>query len=184
MNSYIEELLNKKSKGEQLKYLFFWGHTEKSDLVTKACLSQWYPSPFTVEEKMYLTAEHWMMAKKANLFKAFDIEEEILNSVKPGKIKALGRAVKDFDPKVWEEYKFEIVVKGNVHKFSQNENLTTFLLNTKERILVEASPLDRIWGIGMAQDHPSVLSPQHWKGENLLGFAIMEAREIIKQQKL
>jgi ribA/ribD-fused uncharacterized protein len=184
MNKYIKDLIEKTSKKEQLKYLFFWGHTEKSDLVTKACLSQWYPSSFTVENKVYLTAEHWMMAKKANLFGAFDIEEEILNSVKPGKIKALGRAVKDFDHKVWEEHKFDIVVKGNIHKFTQNENLATFLLDTNERILVEASPLDRIWGIGMAQDHPSVYSPQLWKGENLLGFALMQARVIIKAKHL
>jgi ribA/ribD-fused uncharacterized protein len=73
------------------------------------------------------------------------------------------------------------VVEGNLHKFSQDENLKEFLLNTNERILVEASPMDKIWGIGLAADHPNIENPILWKGENLLGFALMEVRDELRK---
>ncbi|MDJ0633261.1 MAG: NADAR family protein [Xenococcaceae cyanobacterium MO_188.B29] len=77
------------------------------------------------------------------------------------------------------EYRSPIVVKGNLAKFSQKEALKEFLLNTKERILVEASPRDRIWGIGLGQNNPDAANPYQWQGLNLLGFALMEVRDIL-----
>jgi len=92
----------------------------------------------------------------------------------------LGRQVKNYDDKLWLANRYEIVKQGNYHKFSQNKDLKTFLINTKDRVLVEASPVDPIWGIGMATDHKDVSNPEKWKGLNLLGFALMEVRDELK----
>ncbi|KAF2331198.1 NADAR family protein [Flavobacterium ginsenosidimutans] len=163
------------------KFLFFWGHQpDKSGKITKTCFSQWWLSSFKVDKVTYKTAEHWMMAKKAELFQDQEILEKILEADSPAEAKKLGREVRNYDDKVWLENRYEIVKEGNYHKFSQNADLKTFLLNTKERVIVEASPVDPIWGIGMASDHKDVLNPKAWKGLNLLGFALMEVRDELK----
>ncbi len=177
-------LLNKVEKEESVKYLLFWGHARSKDgSVTKSCFSQWWESQFTVDGIEYATAEHWMMAKKAELFKDKDVLEQILIAKSAAEAKKLGRKVRNFDPKVWGENCFDIVCDGNYHKFSQHNDLKEFLLNTKERILVEASPMDRIWGIGMAQSNENAENPRLWKGKNLLGFALMEARERLQNDE-
>ena len=94
----------------------------------------------------------------------------------PGAAKAIGREVRNFDQQVWERHRFDIVVEGNLGKFGQHEALKEFLLGTSDRILVEASPVDRIWGIGLAADNADAENPNLWKGLNLLGFALMEVR--------
>ncbi|MTH17087.1 NADAR family protein [Flavobacterium sp. LC2016-01] len=163
------------------KFLFFWGHQPSKDgIITKTCFSQWWLSSFEVENGTYKTTEHWMMAKKAALFQDKEILEKILLADSPAEAKKLGREVKNYDDKLWLENRYEIVKQGNYHKFSQNPDLKTFLLNTKERILVEASPVDPIWGIGMASDHKDVLNPEKWKGLNLLGFALVEVRDELR----
>ncbi|WP_431217369.1 NADAR family protein [Puia sp. P3] len=81
---------------------------------------------------------------------------------------------------MWDKHKFDLVVAGNYHKFSQNEQIREFLLASGDKVLVEASPRDRIWGIGMGGDNPAAGIPSKWKGENLLGFALMEVREKLK----
>ncbi|KAF2512028.1 NADAR family protein [Flavobacterium zhairuonense] len=163
------------------KFLFFWGHQPSKDgTITKTCFSQWWLSSFKVENVIYKTAEHWMMAKKAELFNDQEILEKILLAESPAEAKKLGREVRNYDDKLWLENRFEIVKQGNYHKFSQNTNLKEFLLNTKERVLVEASPVDPIWGIGMASDHTDALNPEKWRGLNLLGFALMEVRYELK----
>ena len=163
------------------KYVYFWGHRSKNnDAITKACFSQWWPSPFEVNGEHFATAEHWMMAEKARLFKADTIRSKILATGKPGAAKALGRQIEHFDAQVWDENKYDIVVQGSLHKFSQNEALRTFLVQTGERVLVEASPVDKIWGIGLAQDDPKCANPLEWKGLNLLGFALMSTRDILQ----
>lgn len=161
-------------------YLFFWGHQPSKDgNTTKSCFSQWWKSSFIVDEIEYKTSEHWMMAKKALLFDDNDVFEEILQAENPADVKKLGRKVANFDALLWEEKCYEIVKQGNFHKFSQNENLKTFLLNTQNAIIVEASPVDNIWGIGLDENNPDALNPLKWKGKNLLGFALMEVREEI-----
>lgn len=176
-----QDLITAYQQGKRPKYLYFWGHTSKSEAVGKQCFSQWYKSSFSENGNHYHTAEHYMMEKKARLFDSDDIAEEILNSSDPGKVKALGRQVKGFDESVWNNHRFEIVVQGNLLKFSQNESLKQFLLSTKERVLVEASPVDKIWGIGLAEDDEKVQNPLRWKGDNLLGFALMKVRTLIKE---
>lgn len=103
--------------------------------------------------------------------------QRILNAKSPAEAKKLGRAVRGYDEAVWQEKRLEIVKKGNFLKFSQNEELKAYLINTNSRILVEASPEDPIWGIGMASDHQDALYPEKWKGLNLLGFVLMEVRD-------
>lgn len=163
------------------KFLFFWGHQPNKDgKITKTCFSQWWLSSFKVEKVTYKTAEHWMMAKKAELFQDEEVLEKILQADSPAEAKKLGRDVRNYDNKLWLENRYEIVKQGNYHKFSQNKDLKTFLLNTKDRVLVEASPVDSIWGIGMASDHKDALNPEKWQGLNLLGFALMEVRDELK----
>lgn len=174
-------LLDKIDKKESVKYIHFWGHQPNKDgSVSASCFSQWWHEGFTVDSIHYYTAEHWMMAKKAELFKDKKILEEILLAKSPAEVKQLGRQVKDFDAEVWEQKCFDIVCEGNYHKFSQNNHLKEFLLNTKDRVIVEASPLDRVWGIGMEKNNENAEKPQLWRGKNLLGFALMEVRDKLK----
>ncbi len=176
----LEWLLEKQEKEEKLKFLFFWGHTQKNpDQIDKSCFSQWYQSPFKVEDIIYHTAEHWMMAQKAFLFSDQEIFEKIIEAQNPGKAKALGRSVTGFDQKIWNENRVEIVINGNLHKFQQNPQLKEYLIQTHPRILVEASPVDNIWGIGIAQDNEKIQEVSAWQGLNLLGFALMEVRDLL-----
>lgn len=179
MKYTVETILDRFDSDDNLDFLFFWGHSEKTDYVTKACLSQWYQSEFKVDEITYFTGEHYMMAEKAKLFEDINIYNQILETRKQGKIKELGRQIKNFNQDIWDEYKYQIVVKGNFLKFSQNEKLKTFLINTNTKILVEVSPLDIIWGIGLSVDDKKVRNPHLWEGSNLLGFALMEVRDKI-----
>ena len=168
---------------QRLKFAFFWGHQPSKDgSVTKSCFSQWWKDGFTVENEFFKTAEHWMMAEKARIFNDSEIRKEILKVNHPHEAKKLGRQVKNFDPVIWDEHKFNIVVEGNYHKFSQHEDLQQFLINTKNRVLVEASPRDRIWGIGMSENNEKVGNPNLWRGQNLLGFALMEVRDRIQEE--
>lgn len=160
------------------KFLFFWGHRPSRDgSIIKSCLSQWWPAAFVVNDVRYATAEHYMMAEKAHLFGDHEIREKILQKTPPKDVKDLGRQIRGFDPQVWDAQKYNIVRQGNYLKFSQNEELKQFLLQTTNKILVEASPVDAIWGIGLAEDHPDARNPGKWRGENLLGFALMEVRD-------
>lgn len=173
-------LIAQKGGGTRNKFVYFWGHRGRADkIVTKTCFSQWWSSPFTVDRIDYASAEHWMMAEKARLFGAEEIYAEILKARSPGKAKALGRQIEKFDQAIWDAHKYDIVVTGNFHKFSQNADIGTFLKNTGKRILVEASPVDKVWGVGLAQDDELIESPSKWRGENLLGFALMSVRDLI-----
>lgn len=162
--------------GERPKYLLFWGHQPGRHGLTASCFSQWYDAPFVVDGKRYATAEHFMMAEKAALFGDAETEAMVLQAPNPGAAKALGRQVRGFDEAQWIEQRFDIVVRANRTKFAQHGDLRTFLLQTGERVLVEASPVDRIWGIGLAQDDERAQDPNQWRGLNLLGFALMVVR--------
>jgi len=173
---YTIENINSESK-----FLFFWGHQPNKDgSISKTCFSQWWLSSFEVDKVIYKTAEHWMMAQKAELFKDNEVLEKILQAKSPAEAKKSGREVKNYNENLWLAARYDIVKQGNYHKFSQNPELKTFLLSTKDRVLVEASPVDAIWGIGMAGDHKDVLDPEKWQGLNLLGFALMEVRDELK----
>lgn len=169
--------------GKKMKYLFFWGHQKSANgEISSSCFSQWWVQGFTIDGHTYPTAEHWMMAEKARLFEDNETLERILIAKSPGEAKKLGRQVKGFDQQIWEENRFEIVVKGNLHKFEQNGELKEYLLNTNKRILVEASPVDAIWGIGLDRNSEFAAVPPKWRGLNLLGFALMEVRDLLVNQ--
>ncbi|WP_020560980.1 NADAR family protein [Thiofilum flexile] len=170
--------------GNSVKYLHFWGHTPKGKGVDASCLSQWFPASFVLDNVVYLTAEHYMMAQKARLFGNEDMLAAILTCKHPGEAKKLGRKVRNFNADTWNQHCFAYVVEGNVAKFGQNPALKAFLLGTGERVLVEASPHDSIWGIGMEVSHPDAANPSKWLGSNLLGFALMVARERLARESL
>lgn len=158
-------------------FVFFWGHTSHSPEVGKTCLSQWYPCHFEVGRVAYNSAEQFMMAEKARLFGDAAVWHDIMQATDPKVIKQLGRKVSHFDQHQWVAHCCQIVVRGNLAKFSQNKPLRDYLLGTEGRILVEASPYDTVWGIGLSQDAPEACVPQLWRGENLLGFSLMEVRD-------
>ncbi|MBX2842695.1 MAG: NADAR family protein [Flammeovirgaceae bacterium] len=166
---------------ERVKYLFFWGYRPSKDgQVSKSCFSQWWEEAFEVNNIKYKTAEHWMMAKKAELFQDLKIFEQIIQSQTPGEAKKLGRKVKNFDEQVWLGKRYDIVKEGNLYKFSQHASLKSFLINTNDRVLVEASPVDSIWGIGLSKESKEIENPHTWRGLNLLGFALMEVRDLLR----
>jgi ribA/ribD-fused uncharacterized protein len=172
-----EALLDFIRRGGRVKYVFFWGHTPKQGGgVGKHCFSQWYEAPFTIDGITYPTAEHWMMAEKARLFSDDEALRRVLAAGNPGAAKAAGRTVRGFDEQAWTAARWRIVVRGNQAKFAQNPDLRAFLESTGDRVLVEASPVDRIWGIGLAEGDPAAENPERWRGLNLLGFALMEVR--------
>ncbi|MEJ2855627.1 MULTISPECIES: NADAR family protein [unclassified Saccharothrix] len=162
--------------GERLRFLFFWNQNTPGATVHKGCLSQWYPSPFTAEGHTFATAEHYMMWRKAVLFDDDETASRILAAGHPHAAKDLGRRVRGFDLATWEAERFGIVAEGSTLKFASTPALREYLLGTGARVLVEASPLDRVWGIGLTEDDPHAADPARWPGENLLGFALHEAR--------
>jgi ribA/ribD-fused uncharacterized protein len=172
-----EELVSAIASGRRFGFLFFWGHQPSADgTVTQSCLSQWYALPFEADGKVYPTAEHYMMASKAELFGQPELAQQILASKDPREAKALGRKVRHFDEQTWTAHRRDIVVAANRHKFGQHPQLQHYLLGTGARVLVEASPTDAIWGIGLDARSPAAANPVQWKGLNLLGFALMEVR--------
>jgi ribA/ribD-fused uncharacterized protein len=172
-----EMLMEALDAGESFDFLFFYGHQQKKpNKIDQSCFSQWFQSGFDVDEVHFKTAEHYMMAQKAKLFEDYDAFQEIINSPDPKTAKQLGRTVQNFDNEIWTAHCFEIVVEGNFQKFSQNPDLLHFILNTDPKMLVEASPHDRIWGIGLGKNDRDALRPERWLGKNLLGFALVEAR--------
>ncbi|MEU3605844.1 NADAR family protein [Streptomyces sp. NPDC035033] len=179
----VEALTQQVSRGEKVKWLHFWGHRPAPDgRLSASCLSQWWPSPFVVDGVRYATAEHWMMAGKARLFGDAEAEEAALAAPTPAQAKNAGRLVRGFDETVWARERSGIVVAGSVHKFASDEGLRSYLLGTGRRVLVEASPVDRVWGIGLAAGDPGAHDPARWRGLNLLGFALMEARERLRTE--
>lgn len=170
----VEDVRRLHAEGAAPKYLFFWGHRPTRS--GKHVLSQWFERDFEDGGTLYRSAEHYMMAAKARLFGDGETEALILAAGHPAEVKKLGRRVRGFDEERWAAHRFELVVQGNVAKFGGDPHLRGYLLGTGDRVLVEASPLDRIWGIGLAEDDERATDPERWNGLNLLGFALMEAR--------
>ncbi|WP_129839218.1 NADAR family protein [Streptomyces sp. RFCAC02] len=167
-------------EGRPLRFLFFWGHRPPRDGgVGAGCLSQWWEAPFEEDGHVFRTAEHYMMAHKAWLFGDGEIAGEVLAAGHPGEAKRLGRRVRGFDEESWERERYGIVVRGNAAKFRQHPPLRAFLTGTRKCVLVEASPVDRVWGIGLAAGDEAAARPSRWRGLNLLGFALMDVRDLL-----
>lgn len=174
----LKWLIKRHNSGKKSKFLFFWGHQNGATL-DKSCLSQWYGADFIQDTQIYANAEQYMMAKKAKCFGDDEILKKILSTRDPKQIKAFGRQVSGFKESVWDRAKFGVVLMANYLKFSQDPKLREFLLSTKDKILTEASPYDKIWGIGMDANDENSVNPTKWQGQNLLGFALMRVRDEI-----
>lgn len=162
-------------RGETMEKLFFWGHTEHGSNVTRACLSNFYPCKFEFNGKTFNFSEQCFMYQKAILFNDFEIAKQVLNETDVRKIKALGRKVKNFNNELWDKHKEDFMFNACYAKFSQNDKLKDFLLSTGNHEIVEASPVDNIWGIGFSSDN-AMENVDKW-GQNLLGKVLMKVRE-------
>ncbi len=180
-----DTLITQIQSGCSPKWLHFWGHTPSADgSLGKTCFSQWWAGhPFVINGISYATAEHFMMAEKARLFDDLVTLAEILTAKSPAVAKKLGRKVANFNDALWLNARWDIVVRGNLAKFSQHPDLKAFLLHTGDRVIGEASPFDKIWGIGMAATHANAENPSLWNGQNLLGFALIEVREHLRKEQ-
>jgi hypothetical protein len=150
-------------------------------LFWRGAYSQWYMSDMYDPKTglIFCCCEQYMMYKKAELFDDKNIMQDVMCTEDPREIKALGRLVQNYDDAKWNEVCRIEVAYGNYLKFSQKPDLLKLLYKYKDLILVEASPYDPKWGIGLAEDHPDALDPTKWKGLNWLGEAIMDARDLI-----
>ncbi|MGZ3454796.1 MAG: NADAR family protein [Polyangiales bacterium] len=176
----LPTLLAALAEGRSFEYRFFWGHRESKDgRLSDSVFSQWWKSAFEVDGHSYSSAEQWMMAGKARLFGDDETLARILATDDPSACKALGRKVRGFDEERWRSARFDLVTRGNVAKFTPHA-MRRYLLSTDDQILVEASPTDCIWGIGLSRTAPDVRNPRAWRGENLLGFALVRARELLR----
>lgn len=155
------------------RFVFFW----------MGWASQWNTDGFVIDGQRYRCAEQWMMAEKARFFGDEVARKEILKATHPREMKSLGRDVRGFDKKRWAAVCKDIVAKGNLAKFTQNPELRQLLLATGDKILVEASPKDAIWGIGLAADDPRALEPSKWLGTNWLGEVLMRVRKELREGK-
>lgn len=140
-------------------------------------LSNWYLSKFSVSEMEFSSMEQYMMYQKAILFSDKGIASQILETSDAAKIKQLGRAVHDYDDHVWNGVRQIVAYEGLMAKFSQNQELRKQLLDTGDAILAECAVKDRIWGIGLSMTDMDRLDKTKWKGQNLLGYALMMVRD-------
>jgi ribA/ribD-fused uncharacterized protein len=155
-------------------YALFWG----------GVFSNWYKSKFEVKGVYFNCVEQFMMACKALQFNDHETLELIMKSNDPSAQKAYGRKIRNYDDTIWKQIRYPVVREGVFAKFDQNPHLQTVLLNTDPFIIVESSPKDIIWGVGLAADHKDVTNPGMWKGTNLLGMALMDVRAtLLKMQE-
>ncbi len=176
------DIIARYNAGEKLDFVFFWKPLHNADgSLSEGCLGQWWMSDFEIDGVRYNCAEQYMMAEKARLFPNNEqlLKNCIMQAADPALHKQYGRQVKNFDADKWSSVSKAVVVKGNYAKFSQNEQLKQYLLSTGDKILVEASPYDAIWGIKLEASDPQALNPNWWKGTNHLGFALMQVRDML-----
>jgi len=157
-----------------MSYYYFWK--------TKSPFSNWYPATYTLDGIEFNCSEQGVMWAKAKLFGDETVAEQILNCNpnQQKKMKDLGRKVSNFDQKKWDEHKVNIYKNHNRAKYTQNNTLKHFLLSTGNKTLVEASPYDRIWGIGLTEENAKKRNPNTWPGQNLLGKLLTEIKNELK----
>lgn len=156
------------------KYVYFWSINDP----IFGCFSQWYQTEFEEDGVTFNCSEQYMMAKKAILFDDKKILAEIMATDCPKKMKSLGRKINNFNPDIWEQHRKDIVYCGNLLKFGYNTQILNLLLRTGNSIIAEASPYDKIWGIGRKKS--AFLTKKDWNGQNLLGYILMEVREFYR----
>ncbi|SRR3990170_3585943 len=161
---------------EDKKYTFFWK--------TESPFSNWHHAEFTIDGVKFKNTEMHMMWKKAMLFGDADTAEDILKAKHPRDCKDFGRKVKGFDKNIWEENCKQFVYDGNYAKFTQNPTLLKALMATGNTKLTEASPFDKIWGIGLSETDAKNIPEEKWNGTNWLGEILTTLRENLKEQSL
>ena len=152
------------------KYVFFWAGP----------YSNWHNQPFNHEGTTYNCSEQFMMQQKALRFGDTEIAYEVMAAMTPGVQKALGRQVRGFDVSTWQAEAIDIMVPALVSKFTATPRLKQLILDSGDATLVEASPYDTVWGVGLSADDERILDEAQWRGKNFLGIALMRARDIIK----
>ena len=181
MKYSIETIKDIADRNRDISVIYFWGHTPNPKKITAACFSQWYDCWFEVDGVQYHTTEQYMMASKARLFGDDEVLKEIMEASTPFDYKKLGRKIRGFVAETWDARKYDIVVEGNKAKFSQNPVLKEFLLSTGDSMLAESSPYDTIWGIGLDREDALKGGVGQWQGENLLGCALMDVRDWLRE---
>lgn len=151
------------------QYTFFWG--------TQDPFSNWHPAPFIYKGIPFAQSEQWMMYCKAKLFGDEEMAKQILLETDPEKNKKQGRSVQGFVEEVWNEKARHYVYVGCREKFTQNPVLLQALLSTEGTELVEASPFDKIWGVGLRDSDPRILDRAQWQGTNWLGEVLTRLRD-------
>ena len=158
------------------KYVFFWK--------TASPFSNWHPSKFTLDGQVFENMEQYMMWSKAMLMVDTETAQKILLTSDPRTIKALGREVRNFNSYLWDKVKYGVVYGGCYAKFTQNEKIKKVLMDTGDKVLVEASPFDKIWGIGLDEEMAKKTDSKDWPGENLLGKILTNLRDDLKKMTI
>ena len=175
---WISKYMRMRRPAKRQPAVFFW-----KDNGENGCFSNWYRRKFVIDDFEYLHVEQYMMAQKAKLFHDSKRYTAILRATDPWECKNLGKQVTPFDAKAWNAVKFDVVKNGNRAKYEQNPDLMKMLLDTGNVILAEASPNDRIWGIGLDAAQAASMDKSEWPGQNLLGRALMELRSEFSDAK-
>ena len=153
-------------------HVYFWGDPT---------LSNWGPAEFDYKGNHFMNSEQAYMWEKADFFGDLTIANDILSTDSPKDAKDLGRLVRNYNDEEWAKVRYKKMVEVCFAKFSQNPHRLETLLSTGERILVEASPYDKVWGVGWHWTDPEILFEENWRGQNLLGKALMEVRDKLKK---
>lgn len=179
INYYLVVRLREMAAAVREGHAYFYGHTAGKPFRQ---FSQFFPAPFEHEGAHYSCNEQWMMASKAKLMGDERTLASIMAAGSPSECKRLGRSVKPWDQEKWDAHKYDIVLEGTRLKMKHSEEARRVLLETGNKHLAEASPTDRIWGIGISVKDAE--AGRSWRGENLLGKALMQVRdEILAEQK-
>lgn len=153
-------------------FVFFWD----------GIYSNWTSSPFAMRGQLFVNSEQAFMWLKAIFFGDTEIANQILNDSTPSGVKALGRKVKGYDDAKWSQVRFDMMYEACLEKFGQNPEFGAELLSTGNRTLVEASPYDKIWGIGLAENAAGIEDKANWQGLNLLGEVLMKVRATLRNE--
>ena len=190
-NSILSELLPRKNSGTQTAAemdRLRIGNSETDAIFfyrvgdAYGAFSNWAPTPFTVDGVSFSTAEQYIMYRKCLTFGDTVTAEKLLSSDSPKEQKALGREAAGYIDSVWAGIRQTVAIRGLYAKFSQDAELKRLLLGTGDAVLVECTSNDRIWACGLDRDDDDRLSADRWKGQNILGFALMEVRNMLRAE--
>lgn len=169
-----------------IHYIPFWGGVpDIKGVLDDSCLSNWFYRDMVYQGQTFLTAEHAMMWSKAKFFNDHDAMQRILKVKTPREAKMIGREVRNFNQHRWTEESYQIVADVVRAKFlsAGNEDLKAYLLNFPDNtIFIEASPYDKIWGVGMDRNHANIFNPDQWLGDNKLGFILTELHRTLTEK--